>query len=88
MSRVSAKDLEHAVKVLNNLANTPTDPSGVDGKANIGNYHIDSAYGGYKLVQMHNAGWGTKNITHGFISKRDLYYQILAYTAGVEAGQK
>lgn len=63
-------------------------PNG-DYKANIGNYHLDSAYGGYKLVQMQSEGGGITDTLHtGFVPKRTLYNAIHIFLRGIEAGAK
>ena len=49
MQRITRKDLDGAVNLLNRITNNPSDPySGEHGKwvANIGNFHISGAYGG------------------------------------------
>ena len=53
--------------------------------ANIGNYHLDCAYGGYQLCVMQNNGGGIHNITSGYDTKKDMYYQLQAFLAGMEA---
>ena len=54
-------------------------------KANIGNYHLDGAYGGYKLAQMVNEGGGIRDILRcGYTTKKDLYQLMNAYLNGVE----
>ena len=54
----------------------------------IGNYQLDNAYGGWMLVQIDNDMGGQRNITQGYRSKRELYDQLFAFLAGVEAAQK
>lgn len=88
MNRVTMEDLERIVSRLNKLTGMPEAPySEHKGKftANIGNYHLDGAYGGWKLVQMQTDGGGIKDVLNsGFVSKRELYALILAYSYGVE----
>ena len=58
----------------------------VDGNciANIGNYHLSGAYGGYKLVQMVNEGGGVQDVLScGFTTKKDLYNLMQAYLTGL-----
>jgi len=88
--KILMRDLEAACNRLNLTAGTPMTPySKVDGKsvANIGNYHLDSAYGGWKLVQMCGEGGGIRTITDGYVSKPELYNLIHAYIRGFEDNQ-
>jgi len=78
--RISIKDLELQVKRINKLTNSPETPwRKEDGKmkANIGNFHLDEAYGGIKLVRMVTEGGGINIITrNGYGTKRELYLQL------------
>ena len=86
--RITNKDLEGVVKRLNRITNNP-EASYVrteDGKlvAQIGNYHIDSAYGGVSLAQMQTEGGGIRRvIDSGYTTKKDLFNQIHAYINGL-----
>ena len=86
MDRITQKHLEGLCNVLNTLTNNPLDPyvkNIKEYKQNVGNYHIDSAYGGVKLCQM--LEHGTKDIsTIGYAPKRELYEWIRAYISGIE----
>jgi len=90
MERVTQAQLESLVLRLNKLTkNNPTpwtqDKQG-NLKANIGNYHLDAAYSGWTLAQMHNEGGGISHpISSGFVSKREIYNLISAYIKGIEA---
>jgi len=84
--RITRADLENTVDRINKATNSPLAAytKTEDGyKANPGNYHLDWAYGGCKLVRMCNDGGGINEITHGFDSKADLYYQMRAYLQGI-----
>ena len=86
MTRISIKDLEHQVKRINEIEGMAIEPyTSIDGKItpNAGNYHLDQAYGGVKLVRMCQQGTGTTNITTGFISKKELYYKLDAIITGL-----
>lgn len=51
-----------------------------------GHYHLDCAYGGYKLVQTDNNAGGIRTISNnGYTTKRDLYNQIQMYIKGYES---
>ena len=88
-NRITQKDLEYLVGVINATTNSPTTPyTNVYGKigANIGNYHLDYAYGGVKLVQMVNDGGGIREISRdGFGTKRQLHSWLRAFIAGLTA---
>jgi hypothetical protein len=56
-------------------------------KANAGNYHLDWAYGGVKLVRMCKGG-GCENITNGYLSKPRVDELMCAYRDGLLAGKK
>ena len=55
--------------------------------ANVGNYHLDGAYGGYELCRMVGPGGGVSDVFRcGHISKRDLSNRISAMLAGHTPG--
>ena len=87
-NRITIKDLERIVLRLNNITDSPIEPytkqPGGKLKANIGNYHLDGAYGGWKLVQMSTDGGGIIDVLScGFVSKRELYQLIYSYILGI-----
>ena len=87
MLRITQKMLENRVEYLNDITDNPKAswtkrPEG-GMKANIGNYHLDWAYGGVKLVQHMNEGGGITTITDGYDTKRELMGKIDAYISGV-----
>jgi len=86
--RVTQKQLQSLVDRINEAAGTPLTPyEDVNGKytAQIGNYHIESAYGGHKLSQISNESGGTRDITHlGYVSKRELYDALSSILTGIE----
>ena len=93
MSRITKHNLEIAIHRLNVVSGNPTEPwtKDDDGKfrANIGNYHLDGAYGGWKFVQTMNEGGGINNtINMGFESKKVCYELLTAYIAGIETHAK
>ena len=52
--------------------------------ANIGNYHIDSAYGGYSLHRMASEGGGVTDVLKiGHVSKKELNNLIFAYKSAI-----
>lgn len=87
--RITLKDLEAQVNRINKMTNSPLTPwRKEDGKmrANIGNYHLDQAYGGIKLVRMDNEGGGISLVSrNGYGTKRELYIWMEAYLTGLES---
>ena len=87
--QVTKRDLEGVVKRINLAAGMPLTPytkSGGKYIANIGNYHLDWAYGGVKLSRMSSAGGGTSDpLYSGYTTKRELYNMLHAFVNGMEA---
>lgn len=84
MQRITEKDLKNLCFILNKETNNPVSYWNNEKKeANPGNFHIDFAYGGTKLVQTCNKGGGVRDITHGFRPKRETYDLIQQFRAGV-----
>lgn len=87
--RITAAQLESLVNRLNEMTGNPIvswvkDESGKF-RAQIGNYHLDGAYGGWALYQMQSDGGGIRDVLHvGHCSKKELYTAIHAYIAGIE----
>ena len=89
MDRITNRDLDRLVNFINKATGSPMTPYGprenpTDGlTANIGNYHIDSAYGGVQLVRMDNDGGGISTVsTNGYGTKRELHSWMIAFLAG------
>ena len=92
MRRITIKDLEYTVDILNVITNSPTEPwtKGKDGKlrANVGNYHLSGAYGGWKLERMDNESGGVSDVLHtGYVSKRELHNAIKSFQCGIVAAK-
>lgn len=90
MDRITIKHLKALAHRLNQITGSPVEPytRGADGhhRANIGNFHISQAYGGYCLHRMMNEGGGvTCPLGNGHGPARELYEQMRAYIAGFEA---
>ena len=90
MDRITMKNLEFLVERINEATGSPATPytKTDDGKyrANIGNYHLDGAYGGWALERMSSEGGGVLSVfSIGHVSKRELYGMMRAFLAGVEA---
>jgi hypothetical protein len=88
MDRITEKHLQALCDRLNRITNSPETPYKKDGNqfiAQIGNYHLDFAYGGVELVRMSNLGGGVDNpLRTGHVPKRELYNRMQAYIAGME----
>lgn len=90
--RMTQAHLQALVDRLNRLTGSPAEPytKGEDGRyhANIGNYHLSSAYGGVNLVRMHNESGGIScPINHGRVPKRELYHLMHAFIRGIETAK-
>ena len=90
MARTSEKDLNGLVNRLNRITNSPmaayTEDANGKFRANIGNYRLDYAYGGVKLVRMHNEMGGVSTPLYmGYETKRTAYNLIAAFIAGIES---
>lgn len=86
--RITQKDLEYLVERINEATNSPqqqyTKSDERPMKSNIGNYHLDYAYGGVKLVRMANEHGGISDISRqGYGTKRELYIWMQAFLAGM-----
>jgi hypothetical protein len=88
---ITLKNLQSVVDRINTTTGSPVEQySTVNGKllANIGNYHLSGAYGGYALYRMDNLSGGITDISNsGYVSKRALYDLLHMYLAGYEAGK-
>ena len=84
MNRVTEKQLEAIVDRINRITGSPSAPY-IDGKAQVGNYHISHAYGGVALHRMYNEGGGvTSPLSTGHIPKRELTALMYAFINGIE----
>ena len=85
------KLLETLITQINKKLNRPltayTKDKDNNYKANIGNYHLDQAYGGCALHEMANESGGVNTInTGGYVTKALLYAQLKAMLSGIEMG--
>lgn len=84
MQRITDNDLKVLCTRLNKLTGSP-EAHFTDGKINVGNFHIISAYGGVKLARTVNDKGGVISVLDtGYVSKRELYYMMRAFIAGIE----
>ena len=87
MSRITVAQLQAVIDRLNRLTNSPAAPY-VDGKAQVGCYHLSRAYGGFCLHRMHSEGGGVSSpLSTGHIPARELLNLMHAYINGIEAGR-
>ena len=88
MQRITKADLENVVTRINEMAKAPLQPwtnAGKGMKANIGNYHLDWAYGGVSLHKMVSDGGAVESIIAGYLTKRELFYHMQAFISGMRA---
>lgn len=84
MNRVTEKQLQAIVDRLNRITGSPMEPY-INGKAQIGNYHLSHAYGGVCLHRMFNEGGGVSSpLSIGHVPKRELAALMYAYISGIE----
>ena len=88
MDRITNTQLNAIVDRINRATNSPMTPytKNADGKhtANIGNYHLDWAYGGVCLQRMDNDAGGVNTpLGIGHVTKRALRDAMYAYIAGI-----
>lgn len=87
-------DLESLCDYLNGITESPMKPYDRDRKtgknvAQIGNYHISSAYGGVCLHRMFNTGGGiTTPLMSGHVPKRELYDAMRHFISGINAQKR
>lgn len=84
---ITQKDLEAVVARLNRMTGQPLAPYIKKGDkliAAIGNYHLDWAYGGVKLVQMMGEGGGIRCVSQsGYTTKRGLFNEMHTLITGL-----
>jgi hypothetical protein len=92
MKRVTMQDLENLCLIINKTAGTSQSYCDKVGetpfKTNVGHYHIDSAYGGYRLDQTVNDAGGITVIIPGYITKRELFEKMHVFLSGLRMRAK
>lgn len=84
-NRITESQLQSIVDRLNRITGSPAAPY-IDGKAQIGNYHLSHAYGGVCLHRMHNDGGGVSSpLSCGHTTKRELATMLYAFIAGINS---
>lgn len=91
MQRITKSDLQALVNRLNRETGNPEEPYTQQGGklvANIGNYHLSQAYGGFALHQMATDGGGVREPLYtGHVSARELHGKIHAFLMGYALAQ-
>lgn len=89
--RTTTEQLEAIVTRINMITNSPLKSyETVDGKyvAQVGNYHLSQAYGGFSLHRMGNESGGTSDVLHcGHVPKKELANLMHAFIRGLNAAQ-
>lgn len=86
--RITEKDLKSVVDRINSMTCSPMEPYiRQDGRAiaQVGNYHIEGAYGGWQLCRIVNENGAITNVFNcGFVSKKEIYNLMQAFIYGLE----
>ena len=84
---VTLKMLQSKIDYINEATNSPMKTyRWEDGKvkANIGNYHLSQAYGGFSLMRIASEGGGiTMPTNSAHITKRELSHQLDGFIAAL-----
>ena len=92
MYRVTQKQLEWVVALINRTLGMPETPYSEKRNdkgglvANVGNYHLDMAYGGYMLVRMCEGG-GVRGISPRG-TRSETYVFCRAFLDGIDAARE
>lgn len=86
--RISEADLLKQVLIINKMTGNPVDTYDSNGDINDGNYHLEYAFGGVRLLRIKANGGFTNPLNTGFIPKKELYQGLLFFIAGLEAAKK
>ena len=91
MERITESNLKALVLRINEATGSPVEtytkqPDGTY-KAQVGNYHLDFAYGGVALDRMFNEGGGVSVII-GRGTKRELWDKMHAFLRGFETASE
>ena len=85
--KITKHDLEMIVIRINSITDSPEESYIRDNNgglhAQVGNYHLDWAYGGVKLCRMVNENGGVTTIIDGYQTKRELYNSMQAFISGL-----
>jgi hypothetical protein len=88
--RITRAHVEAKLDRLNTLAGTPLTPCcphSTEVKYQLGCYHLDSAYNGYRIVQISTLSGGTSDVSkHGYQTPRELSAFLDAFIEGFGHG--
>jgi hypothetical protein len=91
MQTITEKQLQAVCERINRATGQPLEPytkTQTGFKTNIGNYHLDHAYGGVSLHRMTSEGGGVTDVfSCGHVPKRDLANRMWAFLNGLEAAK-
>ena len=87
--RITRKTLDAIVARINTITNSPLEAYSKDAdgkcKANVGNFHISGAYGGFALHRMVNDSGGVSDVfSGGHVPARELADRMYAFVRGLE----
>jgi hypothetical protein len=87
MNRITRKHLQSRIETINSILGMPETPytrTNEEFNANIGNFHLSQAYGGYCVHRMCNQSGGVSTpIWVGHIPAREAYERICASIIGL-----
>tara|TARA_B100001248_G_C27248941_1_gene392848 strand:+ start:346 stop:612 length:267 start_codon:yes stop_codon:yes gene_type:complete len=81
MKRITNKDIEYLLKILNEKSNNPVNVFPY--KDNIGNIHTTGQYGYTTIHRTVNEGGGVNTLATG-LTKREAYDWLTAAIKGIE----
>lgn len=84
--RITNTQLQAIVNRINDITKSPKEAYTKKKNkyvANIGNFHLDFAYGGVALHRMYNDAGGVEDIFNGHHSKKDLAEKMWAFIRGL-----
>jgi hypothetical protein len=93
MTRITVAQLQAVIDRINRETDSPMQPYAPDAdgrqRAQIGNFHLSRAYGGFALHRMVTNGGGVSSPLHtGHIPARELLDRMHAYLAGIDAARR
>jgi hypothetical protein len=93
MTRITVAQLQAVIDRINRETDSPMQPYAPDAdgrqRAQIGNFHLSRAYGGFALHRMVTDGGGVSSpLSTGHISARELLDRMHAYLAGIDAARR
>lgn len=88
--RITEAMLQKKIDELNKVTGSPMVPyvwNEAEGRnvAQVGNWHVSGAYGGWQLHRMTNTSGGvtTSPLNTGYVSRRELFEKVCAFLSGL-----